>query len=90
MKTNSFLGVVAGVALGATLGILFAPDKGEKTRKKIADKSQEAKDKLKESFDEFIETASEKYNTIKQEGEDLLKSKKEDLKDTIIKETEKA
>ena len=34
MKSN-ILGVVAGLAAGTLLGVLFAPDKGSKTRKKI-------------------------------------------------------
>lgn len=102
MKTSKVIaGIITGIAVGASLGILFAPEKGEKTRKKIASGTKDAKDKLKESFDEFIETASEKYASIKEEGGAIFEStkedmknafnnKKEDLKDSVIKETKKA
>ncbi len=34
------LGVLLGVGVGTLLGILFAPDKGYKTRQRIMDKGQ--------------------------------------------------
>ena len=36
-----------GVALGAVLGILFAPAKGSETRQKISDTAHDLKDKMK-------------------------------------------
>jgi len=62
-----FLGVLAGLAAGAVLGILFAPDKGTVTRRKITTKSNDIKDGLKEKFNEFVDDMSEKYENVKEE-----------------------
>src|SRR5690349_13554358 len=62
MKTGKvLLGVLAGVAAGALIGILFAPEKGSKTRKKILDKGQDYADELKEKFDVFVDAVVDKY-----------------------------
>lgn len=84
MKTDKvILGVLGGLAAGAILGILFAPDKGEKTRKKIKNKGIDYADELKYQYGETANSLSKKYDSIKQEGKSLLKegkSKFENLK----------
>ena len=68
MKSGKvLLGLLAGVAIGATLGILFAPDKGSATRKKISKKSDAYADELEKKFNEFIESITEKYEEVKKE-----------------------
>lgn len=60
MSTGKILlGTLAGVAIGAAVGILLAPDKGSETRKKISRKGNEYKDGLKEKFDGL----KDKYNS---------------------------
>ena len=46
------IGVVAGVATGAVLGLLFAPDKGRETRRKIIEKEKDLVKNLKDKMDE--------------------------------------
>jgi gas vesicle protein len=65
------LGVLAGVAVGALLGILFAPDKGSVTRKKISKKGEDYADVLREKFEEFLESISQQYEKVKEEVNDF-------------------
>jgi gas vesicle protein len=58
------LGILAGAAAGAMLGILFAPEKGATTRKKILSKGEDYADELKEKFGEFVDTVSDKYESV--------------------------
>ena len=65
------LGTLAGLAIGAIAGILFAPEKGSTTRKQIMDKSDDYVDELKSKFDEFFDSITQKFERIKKEGEEL-------------------
>jgi gas vesicle protein len=69
------LGVLAGVAAGALLGVLFAPDKGWNTRKRIAKKADEYADDLKEKFDEFIDTVAARMDEAKDEISDFAQNR---------------
>ena len=84
MKTDKVvLGILGGVAAGALLGILFAPEKGTKTRKRVLDKSNDYADELKDKLDTLLGTMTNKYEKIWKEGESLIsqgKSKFDDAK----------
>ena len=75
-KSKVLLGVLGGVAAGALLGILFAPEKGSKTRKKIKLKSNDYAETLKERMNVFFNDVTQKYESVWEEAKDLGKSKK--------------
>jgi gas vesicle protein len=66
------IGVLAGVAVGALLGVLFAPDKGSETRKKLAQKGEDSVEALREKLDDLITSFAEKFETAKAEAGELL------------------
>lgn len=67
-KGNTLVGLLAGLATGAALGILFAPEKGSDTRKKIANKSKDSLEDLKNKYNDAIDKLSSKLDKAKNEG----------------------
>jgi len=61
------VGIVAGAAVGAMIGILFAPKKGFETRKKIFALGGEFGKLAKEKFNEFLDGIIEKFEGTKDE-----------------------
>jgi gas vesicle protein len=61
------LGVLAGVSAAAALGVLFAPEKGSDTRKKISKKGEHFADNLNDRLTEFFNLISEKLEKAKKE-----------------------
>ena len=76
------LGVLAGVAVGSLLGILFAPDKGSVTRKKISAKGHDLKEELTEKFNEFLDNVNEKLEEV-QEDVGKVKAKAESVRNDV-------
>ena len=73
MRGNVILGVLAGLSIGAVLGVLLAPEKGSKTRKRIMrlkddyyDSVQERIEELKDKYEEMMDKMNERYNTAKE------------------------
>jgi gas vesicle protein len=62
---NTLLALLTGVAIGAGVGILFAPDKGSKTREKFKDGFDDAKNELKSRFDSASLELKDKFSNAK-------------------------
>ena len=71
-SSNVLLGVLAGAAVGALMGILFAPEKGSKTRRQMVSKGEDYADDLKEKIDEILESITEKYEKTRKDAEDYI------------------
>jgi gas vesicle protein len=66
------ISVAAGAAVGATLGILFAPERGSELRKRIADRSRKIAQRGKKLAEEVKEKFEVKVNDRKETVNDLV------------------
>lgn len=67
---NTFLAALSGAAIGIGVGILFAPDKGTRTREKIKDGFDDAKKDLKHKFEHATEELKHKFSNAKSDLEE--------------------
>ncbi len=86
-SSNTILGILAGTAIGATIGILFAPDKGTATRKKLVDQSNHLMDDVAQSTaqlkNQVVEKFHSKTNSLEDEVESLVSSASYKAEDVI-------
>ncbi|WP_256005806.1 YtxH domain-containing protein [Pedobacter deserti] len=69
--STAVVGLVAGLAVGAALGILFAPDKGSATRERLTDRALGLADDVKDGLHSLKDTIST--------GKDSLVGLKDDV-----------
>jgi len=69
---KSFLAFISGAALGASIGLLYAPEKGEKTRKRLNSEADKAKDKFKEQWGKTSSNLSDSARRAKSEFDGKL------------------
>ena len=78
-SSKIFTGVLIGAAAGAVLGILFAPEKGSDTRKKISKKSSDLKESLKTKFNDLVDGIADQIENAKGEADNMMEEGKEKL-----------
>lgn len=67
--------LVAGVAIGAAAGVLFAPGKGSETRRKIKENGKKVAEDVKDKF----RKGKEKINDLKESVVQTVKEKVEEF-----------
>jgi gas vesicle protein len=65
--------LLIGAAIGGVLGILFAPDKGSETRKKIIGKTDDLAESLKERINSIVEQTKTELAMAEQNGKSIIK-----------------
>ena len=60
-KGEKFLWLLAGLGLGASVALLFAPESGKETRKKLVRMAEDSRDMLAESGQEVLDKSKQVF-----------------------------
>ncbi|WP_069657974.1 YtxH domain-containing protein [Arcticibacter eurypsychrophilus] len=69
--------LLAGVALGAAIGILFAPESGSETRSLISDKAKDLASNVKDKVQTAKDSLSVKADELKDAKDEVVSKAKE-------------
>jgi gas vesicle protein len=69
---STFLALLTGAAIGAGLGMLYAPESGEETRRKLGENAKKTQDDLNKRYRETSSNLSQKAKKAKSDFEQRL------------------
>ncbi|MGF1923564.1 MAG: YtxH domain-containing protein [Bacteroidia bacterium] len=83
-NSKTLIALLAGLAAGAAIGLLFAPEKGSETRDKLSQSLKDLGDSIKDKAADEINSLT----NLKDKVVDSLKGKLREVKDEYSNEVE--